>query len=192
MSDRWGMQGPPPEAYERITNPERFRSLHGAALALLDRLTAEFDVERSEGIGLDAELERGEPERPSVRLVPRDASAAPITVAFSTFPGITVRFGHWIAGSFPDCGCDACDESAEEEIDRLHEEVLAVTSGGFSEAIRYGGSGSAWLTFSLSSPRGSSSGETLLDHSQAEALLAGSDRASHEWSAWTRRELGRR
>jgi uncharacterized protein DUF6226 len=192
MGDRWGREGPPLEAYERVTNPERFRPLHGAALALLDRLTAEFDVERSEGFGLEAELESGEPERPSVRLVPRDPNAATIVVTFTSFPGIRARFGRWYAGAFPTCGCDACDESAEEEIDRLHEEVLAVTSGGFSEAIRYGGSGSAWLTLSLSSPRGSSSGETLLDHSQAEAMLAASDRTSHEWAAWTRRQLGRR
>jgi hypothetical protein len=36
--------GPDPEAYSRVTNPERFLSLHTFALALLDRLGLEYEV----------------------------------------------------------------------------------------------------------------------------------------------------
>src|SRR5215510_11051371 len=60
----------PPEAYSRVTNPERFRPLH-TLMGLIGRLEAAFDVERFEGFGLDSDLEAGELARPSVRLVPR-------------------------------------------------------------------------------------------------------------------------
>ena len=68
--------------------------------------------------------------RPSVKLSPRDPDAAPITVVFTAFPGLHLRFGRWYREPFPDCGCDACDESAEGEIERLNEMVDAVAAGG--------------------------------------------------------------
>jgi hypothetical protein len=43
---RWGPDGPPPEAYSRVTNPERFRPLHDFALTLLAQLHGSFDVDR--------------------------------------------------------------------------------------------------------------------------------------------------
>jgi hypothetical protein len=68
---RWGAEGPPREAYSRVTNPERFAPLHDVAAELLDRLELEFDAERTEGYGLDPELEEGcKLARPSVTLVP--------------------------------------------------------------------------------------------------------------------------
>jgi hypothetical protein len=68
--NRWGAEGPPLEAYSRVTDPERFGSLHLVAAELLDRLEREFDVERAEGHGLDPELEQGiRLARPSVTLV---------------------------------------------------------------------------------------------------------------------------
>jgi hypothetical protein len=51
MSDRWGIEGPPPEAYTRVTNPERFQPLHSFTEGLVARLEARFDVERTEGYG---------------------------------------------------------------------------------------------------------------------------------------------
>ena len=56
--DRWGIEGPPKEAYSRVTNPERFQPLHDAATELLDRLEREFAVERLEGPDADDELGR--------------------------------------------------------------------------------------------------------------------------------------
>ena len=53
---RWGIEGPPAEAYSRVTNPERFQPLRGAATELLDRLEREFAVERLEGPDADDEL----------------------------------------------------------------------------------------------------------------------------------------
>src|SRR5580704_14390468 len=99
---RWGAKGPPLEAYSRVTNPERFASLHDVAAELLGRLELEFDAERTEGSGLDSELEEGcNQARPSVALVPRDISAAPIVVTFTAFPGVRVRFGRWCMIAFP-------------------------------------------------------------------------------------------
>jgi hypothetical protein len=86
--NRWGSEGPPLEAYSRVTNPERFRPLHGVALTLLEQLHASFNAERVEGYGLDSELESGALARPSVRLIPDDPKAAPLTITFTTFPGL--------------------------------------------------------------------------------------------------------
>ena len=80
------------------------------------------------GYGLDEDLEkRLELAGPSVRLNPRNAGAAPIAVVFTKFPGLHLRFGRWSKEPFPSCGCDACDESAQGEIERLSEMVEDVT-----------------------------------------------------------------
>ena len=134
---RWGSEGPPEEAYSRVTDAARFAPLHDAATEMFDRLEAEYEVERVEGSGLDDELEeRLTCARPSVRLSAVDPAAAPITVVFSDFPGLHIRFGRWSTDLFPVCGCDACDESAEDEIERLTMMVDSVTTGGFREVVR--------------------------------------------------------
>ena len=105
-------------------------------LEIIGRLENDFEVERTEGYGLDEELERGlDLARPDVKLIPADPDAAPIAVVFTAFPGLHLRFGRWYIEPFPDCGCDACDESAEGEIERLNEMVDDVTAGRFREAI---------------------------------------------------------
>ena len=94
--NRWGIEGPPPEAYSRITDPERFRALHDFAVRLLSRLEATFDVDRLEAYGVDHELEdRSDLVRPSVKLIPRSPDAAPIVLVFTAFPGLHVRLGRW-------------------------------------------------------------------------------------------------
>lgn len=134
---RWGKEGPPEEAYGRVTNPERFAPLHDAALEMTARLETGFDVERTEGYGLDEDLEskRGL-ARPSVKLTPTDPEAAPITLVFTDFPGLFVRFGRWVEEPLPDCGCDACDETAESATESLAEKVDWVTGNGFRETVQ--------------------------------------------------------
>ena len=134
--DRWGIEGPPEEAYSRVTNPERFQPLHAAATKLLDRLERAFAVERLEGRDVEDELGRESLARPPIRLVPNDPQAAPIVVAFTEFPGLHLRFGSWRKEPFPNCGCDACDETAEGLIEEMTKMVEAVVSGGFRESIR--------------------------------------------------------
>lgn len=188
-----GDAGPPPDpAYSRVTNPERFRPLHAAMLEIVDRLEIDFDVERTEGYGLDAELERGlEAARPHVRLNPRDSEAAPIAVVFSTFPGLNVRFGRWFTEPFPSCGCDACDESAEDEIERLNEVVDDVVAGRFCEAIRrplISFRGTGWRETKLWSDVGRRTNRSRVDGLLAREMSGGRRRLDLKWKPWRRRQ----
>ncbi len=135
--DRWGDKGPPLEAYSRVTNPERFEPLVPAILSIANQLDETYDVERVEKLGIDQEIERSpfDAQRPTIRLTPRNRRAAPITIAFSSFPGIHARFGKWTTVTYPGCGCDACDETADSEIERLNDMIHNVTRGRFREAM---------------------------------------------------------
>ena len=127
---------PPPEAYSRVTNPERFRPLHALMVELIGRLEATFDVERLERYGLDDDLEKVDLVRPSVKLLPRDISAASIAVSFTAFPGLLVRVGRWRIDAFPSCGYDACDETMDGESASLTQRADAVRAGGSAKRSR--------------------------------------------------------
>jgi Family of unknown function (DUF6226) len=185
---RWGPEGPPPEAYSRVTNPERFRPLHDVALTLLEQLHASFNVERVDGYGLDSELEVGDLARPAVTLIPNDSNAAPLTVALTTFPGLKVRVGRWCTDGFPACGCDACDETAATEAGRLQEIIDAVVAGRFREAILLPPSGDGWQEWEMWSPPRRWSGRSQVARERAQAMLAESERFSIDWAPWTRRK----
>ena len=190
----WSSSGtgePPPEAYSRVTNAERFRPLHPAMLEIISRLENDFEVERTEGYGLDEELERGlELAGPFVRLSPRDPDAAPITVAFSTFPSLYVRFGRWCREPFPDCGCDACDLTADGEIERLNEMVDDVIAGRFREAIDrppMSFRGTGWRETKLWSPDPDgrrSSRRSRVDGRRALEMSGGRRRLDLDWNPW--------
>ncbi len=185
---RWGAEGSPLKAYSRATNSERFASLHDVAAELLYRLELEFDVERTEGHGLDPELEEGcKLARPSVTLVPRDVGAAPIVVAFSAFPGLRVRFGRWWTTAFPICGCDACDETADSETERLKSLIDNLTAGRFREAIRIPPDRAASQKSEFWSARERWSRQSPLDQARARQLVAASDRSSYDWRPWPKR-----
>ena len=186
---RWGAAGPPPEAYSRVTNPERFASLHDSAAGLLDRLEREFKTERRQAYGLDPELEEGcKLSRPSIALLPCEAGAAPISIAFSDFPGLRVRFGRWYVVAFPTCGCDACDETPESETERLTSLIDNMTAGRFREAIRVRPDGTVWKESEFWSSGGRRCPEELrLDETRTRKLLDGGDRSFYEWGPWPRR-----
>ncbi len=186
---RWGPAGPPAEAYSRVTNPERFRSLHTAMREIIVRLERDFEVERTEGYGFDEELEKGlKLAGPSVRLTPRDPDAAPIAAAFSTFPGVHVRFGRWRDDLFPSCGCDACDESAEEEIERLTGLVDDVIAGRFLETVRRPLIGDGWQEWESWSPDGRRSrGGSRVGRLRAREMAGGRRRLALDWKPWRRR-----
>lgn len=189
-------ESPEDPAYGRVTNPERFRPLHAAMLEIVERLENDFDVERSEGYGLDAELQRGlEPARPHMRLNPGNPDAAPIAVVFSTFPGLNVRFGRWFTEPFPSCGCDACDESAEGEIERLNEMVDDVVAGRFREAIRrplISFRGTGWRETKLWSPEGKRTSRSRVDGVRAREMTDGRRRLDLNWKPWRRRRTTRK
>lgn len=186
MGNRWGLDGLPLEAYSRVTSADRFQPVHDFSLALLARLTSEFDVQRTEGYGLDSELEVPHIVRPTVKLAPGDSRAAPIVVAFNSFPAIWVRFGRWRTDPFPSCGCDACDATAEGECERLAEAVGCLIDGRFREAIKLPLIGKARHEWGERSPDGRSSGWAQLDRARARRMIGGGDR-SFEWQPWQRR-----
>lgn len=186
MGDRWGYGGPPPEAYSRVTNPERFQPIHQFTDGLLERLLGAFDVEVIEGAGLDPDLEVGDITRSPIRLVPKDGGAAPITFVFTGFPGVRARFGRWHREDFPNCGCDACDETAEGEFQRLEGIVEIVTAGGFKEAIVQDSEGVLWLEHGFDAADGSrsASGRMRLDGEEADRLVSESDAPYLDWKPW--------
>lgn len=123
--------------------------------------------------------------RPTVRLVPSSMGAAPIVVTFTRFPGLGVRFGLWHLDAFPSCGCDACDETAEGEFERLESMVRDVTAGRFREAIHVPLIGSAWREHEFWGSDGHrSSGRERLDRSQARALIGQSKGSTFAWLPW--------
>ncbi len=177
------------EAYSRVTNPERFGLLHETAGRLLEQLELEFDIERFEGYGLDAELEqRYVLARPSIRMLPQKATAAPLVVAFSAFPGLQIRFGRWCMIAFPSCGCDTCKENAQGEIERMTLHVNDLTAGRFHEEINIHTDGDAWRESEFwSVGEHSSRQSSRLSPDRARQLAAEGGQLSHYWEPWPRR-----
>ena len=184
----WSAGGPPDEAYSRVTEPERFRPLHDWTLELLARLDAEFEVEIAEWDGRDAELERSTLARPLVKLTPGGDSRAPIIIAFTTFPGLTIRFGRWYVERFPDCGCDACDEMPDENFDHLRRLVDCVVAGGFREAVYLTPGGDGRREREFWSSEHSSIGSSGVSHPEADAMLGGESSLTIDWMPWHKRE----
>ena len=189
--DKWGIEGPPEEAYSRVTNPERFQPLHAAATELIDRLEREFAVDRLEGHDADDELGRVRLARSPIRLVPYDLQAAPILVAFTDFPGLHLRFGSWRTEPFPDCGCDACDETADGSIEEMIKMVEAVVSGGFREAMRVPlmlEDGWQESEFRFDDGHGGfSRSRSRVPRSRALKMTGGERHVTLEWKPWPRR-----
>ena len=195
---RWGPEGPPDEAYSRVTNPERFQPLHAEVLEIIGRLENNYEVVRTEGYGLDEELEsRLELARASVRLKTSDVEAAPVVVTFSTFPSLYLRFGRWYKEPFPDCGCDACEETAEGEIERLKDIIDDVTAGRFREGIKcplIPCLGPGWIEEQRWSPddgRAStkSFGRSRVDALRAREMSGGRRSLDLYWKPWPRRNV---
>ena len=184
----WGMEGPPEDAYSRVTEPERFLPMHQWALELVARLEAEYELNREEGQGVDAELESRDLDRPTIKLTPTGDSYASITIAFTDFPGLRVRAGQWGTESFPVCGCDACDEMPDEEFERFERLMGDVVAGRFRESLSLGPRGEGWSRMETWSARGSSSsGGSRLSNEEAVRILKGEREVVVEWQPWPKR-----
>ncbi|XTR51758.1 DUF6226 family protein [Pseudarthrobacter sp. So.54] len=138
------------------SHPERFVSLHAVARALIDHLTAVYDVDVQDDPVLAEELlMRGGEVLQAVKLTPRDSGAASLTFMLTGYPGVMVHAGVLHDFPFPSCGCDACDETVETVADRLEMLVLTVAVSGYSE--RYPVGRQRWSEYALTAVDGSGS-----------------------------------
>jgi hypothetical protein len=180
---RWGLEGPPPEAYSRVTNPERFAPLHPFALSHLQRLQEQFAVDRVEDYEPVRGLTQADLARATVKLIPSDSRAAPIVVAFTKFPSLLLRCGLLVELGFPSCGCDACDATAEGEQEQLKLVMDAVVKGRFRESIRVPLWGEAQVNWEFQSNGNRMGGGERISRSRARAVVTWRNR-SIDWASW--------
>jgi hypothetical protein len=175
-----------------VTNPERFLPLHQHALDLLARLETTYDVARSDAFDLLPGIMRPfEYARPPVTLTPAAPDAAPVAVAFTSFPSLVVRYGRWHALPLPSCGCDACGEDATDQAERLDDILGKVVAGLFIEELRIPLFGDAHLhgRFGDGTPRaGLGEVGTTLPRAVARGLVGPGPRRM-QWKPWPRRHL---
>jgi Family of unknown function (DUF6226) len=149
VDDEW--EEPPPEAYGRVTNPERFELVVAEARLLVDELATRYDVRREAGSPAEDFPQLSfDPDDEVVRLVPTQEGAGPLAVRYTRFPGVFTRMGHAVVEAYPSCGCDACSEDPTGLIAELRRDVDAYVTGGMTETIsrnaheHHLGSGSGW------------------------------------------------
>jgi hypothetical protein len=137
--NRWRGGAPPEDTYSVVSNPQRFAPLQAVAEALIEHLRQSYAVSVTEDIAVAADLMHAhDAVLRAVRIVPDKADAAPLTFIFTAFPGVIVHAGLLHDFPFPQCGCDACDDSLEVEAGEMERLVFAVVAGGFSETVRPG------------------------------------------------------
>lgn len=184
--NRWGVNGPPEDAYSRTSNLERFAGLHTVAHALIEWLRSTFDVEVETGPQVVADLLL-QPDDPmqSVRLTPRSNESAPLTFVLTSFPGVYLHAGMLHDFHFPVCGCDACDDDVRSLADEVEWTVRMVVTGHYRESVNPQASG--WLGYRLEEPGvRTRSGQSRTDEVPVERL----ERARHVvpadglWRPW--------
>lgn len=152
----WGADGPDPDSYSVDSHPERFAGLHAVARALIEHLTAVYDVDvQDDPVHAGELLMQGPGVLQAVKLTPRDPGAAALTIVLTVYPGVMVHAGVLHDFAFPVCGCDACDETVETTADRLELLVLSVAAGGYRE--RYPVGRKRWSEYTLAAFDGSGS-----------------------------------
>ena len=162
------------------TGTARFAALHEAAEALLDEYAERYMVDRretKESLGPDQALVRME------RLMPRTPAAAPLAIAFTNFPGLTVRLGRWWVESLPGCGCELCHEDPAQLIDLLRTQVSALVEGGLWERVRRGVGGS-WFETRLIGVGINGRREGPLTKRDAREARRGGFAAATQWAPW--------
>lgn len=183
---RWGVNGPPEEAYSRTTNLDRFAGLHTVAHALIDWLRSTFDVEVETGPQVVADLLLP-PDDPihSVRLTPRSTESAPLTFVLTSFPGVYLHAGVLHDFHFPVCGCDACDDDVRSLAEELEWTVRMVVTGHYGESVNPQASG--WLGYRLEEPGArTNSGQSRTDELPVERLEGARHLVPAEgpWQPW--------
>ncbi len=145
MGDRWGADGPPEEAYSRVTRDldAVFAGLHDVARGLLDDLCAGHDVLRvpmTQWWVRDHLTGTAGPAEDLVAawwLLPADPACLPAAVALRGRWDVRVRhgcFGEADAGPVG-CGCDACDDDLDDAVEALGT-LLGAMAGEHHEVVR--------------------------------------------------------
>ncbi|GGQ69776.1 DUF6226 family protein [Couchioplanes azureus] len=165
------------------TGRARYQVLHDAAEVLLDELAGQYVVDRREtkepaGPGPYAEHVR------TVRLIPRHPAAAPLSIAFTDFPGVVLRLGRWFVETFPHG--EQGDEDPSELIAGLRARMDAHVEGGLWERVRRGLTGSVRETRLIG--RGLRiSRQAPVDNREARAARRDGFAAAVQWAPWSRR-----
>ena len=170
---------PAPEAYGRVSAPERYGVVVERAAELVARLERDYPVAPGP-VGPD-DLGPGLTARALwvIRLVPDDPGAAPLTLAATPFPGVSALYGRTCLISYPSCGCDACDEDPDRLVEGLESDVATLVEGGFSEAV------TARVTrYAFVGPRRSQSGSAARHRGDGLAECA------FDYRPWPRRAPG--
>jgi hypothetical protein len=185
---RWEDDPPPEEAYSRITHPERFAALHEIAQALIEHLSTTYDVAVTEGPDSLQELLRTPQDTiDAIGLTPNRSDAAPLTIVSTAEPAVIVHAGAYCELVFPDCACDACDQTAEGQAEELEQFVLAVAAGTFRERYPLGKQRAyeyAWAAPDGSTETASTSDpptDSSTDHQNTAHRLAA---LPHGWQPW--------
>ena len=188
--DRW-KGGPPDETYSVVSHPERFAPLHEVADALVEYLVREYDVTVEDDPDAASELSPQQSDvLRAVRLTPARADAAPLVFLYTAYPGLHVHAGVLSRFAYPDCGCDACDETAGPSAETLVRDALSVVAGGFAE--RYPVGHRRWLESVVVAADGSGSGAGSggVEHLPRERLDAAQARLAalaDNWQGWPAR-----
>lgn len=123
-------------------NVGRYAVVQEAARALLDSLAERYEVRREQGPpGLTLLGWKGEEV---VRLVPRGPDQAELALSFAPLPGVGMRFGRFVRAAFPHCGCDACDESPDELVEEMIEQIQHLVASTVTEWSRRGWRKAEW------------------------------------------------
>jgi hypothetical protein len=127
-------RGADSEEHHNFNNTVRFVALQHAARHLASRLEREYVVERSDGPDLTPFIESNWPGANATRLQP-DTGAAAMAFVFGddAFPGVDLTYGFAGRSLFPGCFCDECNESVDENAQRMLDVVDSVVAGRFVE-----------------------------------------------------------
>ena len=189
--NRWDGGSPPEDAYPVVSHSERFAPLWVVADALVDHLATTYDVAVDDSPSVAADYVVAVPAVVrAVRVTPAAATAAPLTFALTSFPGVVVHAGLLHDTSFPGCGCDACDETWQGAAEDLEELVSAVVGGRFGEQVTR--APRPWVRYALADEHGrvrqsGSSLATTVPAARRRRARTVLSRLGGPWHPWPRR-----
>ena len=191
MADTWGTDGPPPEAYSRVTRD--LALLTAAFAAYLDELPDELTPRYDCSVRDLSERETGRLRKPGLNLdagyavEPSGPDSATLLVGRSSFEGgasAVLGFGIAALALVPDCFCDACDEDGASLIAQAQEFVESAVLGCVEFRRPYSRRAPERLFDGPWMEEGFATRE--LERSHAGAGIRG-EAFSRQWQPWTRR-----